>query len=148
MKTRFWLAVMLLVGMAAGCDASSAREKDRAALDEWLVNSYGDDAIRNALISQHTLYPYHFVPNDEELNALLKKGFEGAEIQRYKGLGEMNPEQLWETTMDPATRTLKQVTIKDAMAADELFTILMGTEVGPRREFTEKHAAEVKNLDI
>ncbi|NYZ76944.1 DNA topoisomerase (ATP-hydrolyzing) subunit B [Candidatus Micrarchaeota archaeon] len=86
--------------------------------------------------------------SDEELNSLLKKGLEGAEIQRYKGLGEMNPEQLWETTMDPATRTLKQVTIKDAMVADELFTILMGTEVGPRREFIEAHAAEVKNLDI
>jgi len=86
--------------------------------------------------------------SDEELNSLLKKGFEGAEIQRYKGLGEMNPEQLWETTMNPETRTLKQVTIKDAMMADELFTILMGTEVGPRREFIEAHAAEVKNLDI
>jgi len=86
--------------------------------------------------------------SDEELNKILKEEMEGAEIQRYKGLGEMNPDQLWETTMSPETRTLKQVTIKDAMGADELFTILMGVEVGPRREFIQKHAAEVKNLDV
>ncbi|MEM2949102.1 MAG: DNA topoisomerase (ATP-hydrolyzing) subunit B [Candidatus Bilamarchaeaceae archaeon] len=86
--------------------------------------------------------------SDDELQRILREGGEGAEIQRYKGLGEMNPEQLWETTMDPARRTLKQVTIKDAMLADELFSVLMGAEVEPRREFIEKHAAEVKNLDI
>ncbi len=86
--------------------------------------------------------------SDDELNMLLKGEMKGAEIQRYKGLGEMNPDQLWDTTMDPETRTLKQVTIEDAMAADELFTILMGVEVGPRRDFIQKHAAEVKNLDV
>lgn len=86
--------------------------------------------------------------SDDELKKLLEGELQGAEVQRYKGLGEMNPDQLWDTTMAPETRTLKQVTIEDAMAADELFTILMGVEVGPRREFIQKHAAEVKNLDV
>lgn len=86
--------------------------------------------------------------SDAELNGILKITGEGAGIQRYKGLGEMNASQLWETTMDPQTRTLKKVTIDDAMLADELFTILMGDKVEPRRNFIEQHASTVKNLDI
>ena len=85
--------------------------------------------------------------NEEEKSALLKQS-ESASVQRYKGLGEMNPGQLWETTMDPAQRVLKQVTIEDAKEADKIFDVLMGDEVAPRKLFIQTHAKAVKNLDI
>jgi DNA gyrase subunit B len=69
-------------------------------------------------------------------------------IQRYKGLGEMNPEQLWETTMDPAARIMKQVDIADAEKAEEVFSVLMGSDVAPRKKFIQTQAKNVKNLDI
>lgn len=86
--------------------------------------------------------------NDAEKDAIVKKFGGEAGIQRYKGLGEMNKEQLWETTMDPTVRTLKKVTVEDAVSADEMFTILMGDEVEPRKDFILKHAKEVRELDV
>ena len=113
----------------------------------------------NVFIAQPPLYQLSkgrvnkYAYSDEERDAIieeLKAGNENASIgvQRYKGLGEMNPEQLWSTTMDPDTRTILKVTIEDAEMSDQLFETLMGEDVPERRAFIEKYAKEVTNLDI
>ncbi len=109
----------------------------------------------NLFIAQPPLYlikkgkEQHYVYGEKEMEKTLKEvGREGAAIQRYKGLGEMNPKQLWETTMDPSRRTLIKVSLEDAEVADEIFKVLMGTQVEPRRQFIEEHAKQVRWLDI
>ncbi|TKJ47547.1 DNA topoisomerase (ATP-hydrolyzing) subunit B [Candidatus Aerophobetes bacterium Ae_b3a] len=118
---------------------------------------YMPDLIRTGhiYIAQPPLYRVsnknkeYFLYSEEELKELREKLGEGKiEVQRYKGLGEMNPEQLWNAAMNPATRTIYQVSIEDAVVADELFSILMGIEVEPRKNFIQEHALEVANLDI
>jgi DNA gyrase subunit B len=111
--------------------------------------------LGNIFIAQPPLYrikhgktEQYVYSEDEKVKALKKFPDTGVGIQRYKGLGEMNPDQLWKTTMDPETRTLLQVTLEDAAGADHLFTILMGTETGPRSEFIQQNAQYVRNLDI
>lgn len=109
----------------------------------------------NIYIAQPPLYKVKkgrredYVYNDKALQELLEEiGRDRISMQRYKGLGEMNPTQLWDTTMNPDNRILLQVSIEDAIIADETFSILMGDKVAPRRDFIQKHAREVKNLDI
>jgi DNA gyrase subunit B len=89
-----------------------------------------------------------WVYNETQREEALARLGEKAEVQRYKGLGEMNAEQLWDTTMDPTMRTLLQVTIDDAIGADETFDMLMGAAVPPRKKFIQTHAREVQNLDV
>ena len=112
----------------------------KRALSEWdqppfVIDGKNDSAVELA-------------SRDDLLDAVIALGKKGFQVQRYKGLGEMNPDQLWETTMDPEVRSMMQVRIEDAVKTDEVFTILMGGAVEPRRQFIEDNALEVKNLDV
>jgi DNA gyrase subunit B len=98
--------------------------------------------------TKHALYAFSEEERDACIAELAGENNAKVEVQRYKGLGEMDPEQLWETTMDPATRTMIQVSLDDAASADQIFSILMGDKVEPRRDFIEKNARYVTNLDI
>jgi len=117
---------------------------------EWLINE------GHLFIAQPPLYRIqvgkqrHYVYSDQERDEYLASlgPNKNAAVNRYKGLGEMDPEELWETTMNPASRTILQVNIEDAMKADETFSMLMGDDVAPRRRFIESHARNVKNLDV
>jgi DNA gyrase subunit B len=111
-------------------------------LDQYVIA----DGMIFELIEEGKKAPLHTLR--EVIDAVRTNGRKGVEIQRYKGLGEMNADQLWETTMDPVKRTLVKVTLPDAIAADRMFSMLMGEEVEPRRLFIEQHALSVKNLDI
>ncbi|HZR47673.1 MAG TPA: DNA topoisomerase (ATP-hydrolyzing) subunit B [Candidatus Manganitrophaceae bacterium] len=128
-------------------------------IDEALVNSPEFRELRNLSPQKIGLGkpPYRVSDSEGEkeystaagiIQHVLERGKKGLSIQRYKGLGEMNPNQLWETTMNPETRTLLQVNLKDLVEAERVFSVLMGDEVEPRRAFIQQHASEVKNLDI
>jgi DNA gyrase subunit B len=120
-----------------GADAESERsfDEDEERKAPYYLRLSGDET-----------YPVHTVRGI--LKQIKAFGRRGVEVQRYKGLGEMNPTQLWETTMDPANRTLLQVTLEDAVAADSIFNILMGDAVDQRREFIQEHAPQVRFLDV
>jgi DNA gyrase subunit B len=125
-------------------------------------NDYQHSLNLNKNIGKHDLPPFTVSNIDKDkqtepqtakdktelLHIFMRDGKKGITIQRYKGLGEMNPEQLWETTMNPEKRNLMQVKVEDVVDTDEIFTILMGEAVEPRREFIQSNALEVSTLDI
>ncbi len=147
-----------------GCDSlvyqttmAGAPRETRLDFDYLSGPEWGELAALHAALAEIGPGPYRLEKpeGDEEVDdvfaaveALKRSAAQGQNIQRYKGLGEMNPQQLWETTMDPERRTMLQVRVDDTVEADDVFSILMGDAVEPRREFIEKHALDVQNLDV
>jgi DNA gyrase subunit B len=147
-----------------GCDTlvfqttmAGAPRETRLDFDYLSGAEWGELAALHAALAEIGPGPYRIEkPEGEEevddvfaaVEALKRSAAQGQNIQRYKGLGEMNPQQLWETTMDPERRTMLQVRVDDTVEADEVFSVLMGDAVEPRREFIEKHALDVQNLDV
>ena len=132
---------------AKGLDATELFEEEIEVLDEKSKSGKAKKPVAMFTIMENGDKTLIFSIR-ELIEFIKERGKKGINIQRYKGLGEMNPPQLWDTTMNPDTRTLLQITLEDAVKADNIFTVLMGDEVAPRREFIETHALEVKNLDI
>ena len=146
----------LVTGGSAGMGEATVRAFAEAAANVAIVDRDAAAALRLADELSAAL-PLPFPMGDGEapvaswrllLERVLDQARKGYEVQRYKGLGEMNPEQLWETTMDPARRILLQVTIDDAAQADEMFSVLMGEDVESRRSFIQQNARDVRFLDI
>jgi DNA gyrase subunit B len=146
-----------------GCDSlvfqttvAGAPRDTRLDFDYLSGPEWGELAALHAAIAEIGPGPHRLQNGEEEevedvfaaVEALKKAAAQGQNIQRYKGLGEMNPQQLWETTMDPERRTMLQVRVDDTVEADDVFSILMGDAVEPRREFIERHALDVQNLDV
>jgi len=125
-------------------DVNNYLKKYKLSVQDYLSGDKSKFSLRNDELKKET----KFKCLREIFAGVKKETTHGMTLQRYKGLGEMNPQQLWESTMDPKTRTIIQVTLEDAVEADRIFTILMGESAQTRREFIQSYAHEVKNLDI